>query len=385
VAACVRERQRSTAALASTSWLLRSLSGDGVDGERVIATVAKRSSDDGAARRVLRRQRDHEHGASAGTNAIVRKAAVLIGGYVRAMRVVSIELHDWRNFGVLRLEVPREAQFICLVGENGTGKSSLLELITWAAHQAGISAQAPLRRPFPQPTPGEHMAIDVVFEAERDELRSAIITQPVEVKDNWDGTLIVRARGWAGDDPIDVPPGLGFQSVPGVGGAFTAVLAGGVPLGFTVHAGGQLVAALREFPALLHLYIDAERVFPQAEVRDEEILALARQDPTLPGWIKQQASQLTQNLYLEWMRSMLGRQQRMQSEFFQAALQATERDEEVPRPTDPLATYRSGLAQVLPHLRFVRLDQEQRRLLFDSAGTVLPYESLSVGVHVGSG
>jgi hypothetical protein len=42
VAACVRERQRSTAALASTSWLLRSLSGDGVDGERVIATVAKR-------------------------------------------------------------------------------------------------------------------------------------------------------------------------------------------------------------------------------------------------------------------------------------------------------------------------------------------------------
>ena len=47
VAACVRERQRSTAALASTSWLLRSLSGDGVDGERVIATVALRSSRSG--------------------------------------------------------------------------------------------------------------------------------------------------------------------------------------------------------------------------------------------------------------------------------------------------------------------------------------------------
>ncbi len=36
----VRKRQRSTAALASTSWLLRSTSGDGVGSERVIAIVA---------------------------------------------------------------------------------------------------------------------------------------------------------------------------------------------------------------------------------------------------------------------------------------------------------------------------------------------------------
>jgi hypothetical protein len=39
----VRERQRSTAALASTSWLLRSLSGDRVDSDRVIPAVAMRS------------------------------------------------------------------------------------------------------------------------------------------------------------------------------------------------------------------------------------------------------------------------------------------------------------------------------------------------------
>jgi hypothetical protein len=42
MAVFVRERQRSTAALASTSWLLRSTSGDVVDSERVIAIVAKR-------------------------------------------------------------------------------------------------------------------------------------------------------------------------------------------------------------------------------------------------------------------------------------------------------------------------------------------------------
>ena len=40
LASHVRKRQRSTAALASTSWLLRSTSGDGVGSERVIAIVA---------------------------------------------------------------------------------------------------------------------------------------------------------------------------------------------------------------------------------------------------------------------------------------------------------------------------------------------------------
>jgi hypothetical protein len=45
----VRERQRSTAASASISWLLRSTSGDGVGSERVIAIVTKESPPPAAA------------------------------------------------------------------------------------------------------------------------------------------------------------------------------------------------------------------------------------------------------------------------------------------------------------------------------------------------
>jgi len=44
VAEVVREEQPATAVLASTSWRLRSTSGDGVDVERVIAIAAQESS-----------------------------------------------------------------------------------------------------------------------------------------------------------------------------------------------------------------------------------------------------------------------------------------------------------------------------------------------------
>jgi len=136
---------------------------------------------------------------------------------------------------------------------------------------------------------------------------------------------------------------------------------------------------LRQIPELLHLYIDAERVFPPAEVQDHEVLALSRQDVTVPDWLKNQAAQLTQNLYLEWMRALLGAQQRQQAEFFQLALDARGTGQPVQRPNDPLDAYRAGLAQVLPHLRLVRLDHERRRLIFDSAGTEVAYEELSGG------
>lgn len=143
--------------------------------------------------------------------------------------------------------------------------------------------------------------------------------------------------------------------------------------------GGACVAVLREMPSLMHLYIDAERVFPPADVRDDEILALSRQDTTIPGWLKQQAAQLTQNLYLEWMRALLGAQQREQSAFYQRALEAKAQGHEVPPPDDPFDSYRAGVAEVLPHLRFERLDQDMRRLIFNSAGTSIPYEQLSGG------
>ena len=67
VTASVRERQRSTAKLPSTSWLLRRLSGDAPDGERVIAIVAGRSSGAGDPGRSRRRRRSYPSMPGPGT------------------------------------------------------------------------------------------------------------------------------------------------------------------------------------------------------------------------------------------------------------------------------------------------------------------------------
>lgn len=297
------------------------------------------------------------------------------------MRIRSLYVSRWRNLVDLRLDVPPEARFVCLVGENGTGKSSVLELIAWSAHQLGLAAQVALRRPVPQATPGSDYRIEVCLATEREAALREIMRPQVgdDAADRWNGEVTLRVQSWSGADlPSGIPQGIGVAPHPS-GGMFTALLAGGLDSSVTHLVGPHVVSALRSLPELLHLYIDAERVFPAGEVQDQEILALARQDPHLPEWLKQQAAQMTQNLYLEWMRSMLGRQQRLQTEYFQAALHARDAQEPVPPPEDPLGTYRTGLRQVLPHLHFVRLDQEARRLIFDSAGSELPYEELSGG------
>jgi hypothetical protein len=219
----------------------------------------------------------------------------------------------------------------------------------------------------------------VTFATERDDLREALVMRSGAAAEGWDGSLTFATRSWAGVTVPEIPAGIGYSTAEGQGGSYVALLAGGVEPTHSAAVGSHVSQLLRELPELLHLYIDAERVFPPAEIRDEEILALARQDTTVPQWLKQQAAQMTQNLYLEWMRSMLGRQQRLQSEYFQEAMTAHRQGGTPPPPVDPLDSYRTALNQVLPHLRFLRLDQEARRLIFDSSGSPLPYEELSGG------
>lgn len=299
------------------------------------------------------------------------------------MRVTRVRVRGWRNLADIEIVVPPEARFICLVGENGTGKSSILELLTWAAHHLGLAPQANMRRVAPTiPTGSEH-EIEITVALDPSDGFRAELAQPHPPQslgvEAWNGELTFWTRTWAGETPPAGLPPWSFQTSTNPDGGMTLAVFGGPDDGDRGMFGAAVVGRLREKPELLHLYIDAERVFPPGEVGDTEILALARQDQTLPAVLKQQAAQLTQNLYLEWMRSMLGAQQRFQAEYFQSALDAGKKGLGISAPPDPLATYRDGLAQVLPHLRFVRLDHDTRRLVFDSAGSEVAYEELSGG------
>jgi hypothetical protein len=141
----------------------------------------------------------------------------------------------------------------------------------------------------------------------------------------------------------------------------------------------HVVQALQARNEVNNLFLDAERSFPPIGIQDQEIWNLMRQDLRLGTFLRQQASVLTQNMYSDWLRWMLAAALRAQSEYMAIAKTAHRESRTIPPPQDLLADFSDALQGVLPHLRFLRLDQDQRTLYFDSSGTELRYESLSGG------
>jgi energy-coupling factor transporter ATP-binding protein EcfA2 len=302
------------------------------------------------------------------------------------MRVRKIQIGQWRNLVDVTLELSPDADFICLVGENGTGKSNLLELLAWAAPFFGISQAGDVVKRTLPPIRPEPLNIEVVLDVS-DELTLEGV-DPTSIGggslDGWDGTLVFRAWGEQVDpDPGPAGPGphpLVLNTQHGNFFLRATVLAGGMASeNEAFNAGQALVSRAQSRDEVLHLYIDSERVFPAIALQDADVVAAARQDTGAPQWIRQQAAIATSNLYLEWMRAMIGDQQRRQGEYYELARRAKEAREPIPEPEDPLDGYRASLTDVLPHLAFNRLDQSERRLIFDTAGEELPYEDLSGG------
>lgn len=300
------------------------------------------------------------------------------------VRVKSITIDQWRNFRDARINPPPDASFVCLVGENGSGKSALLELLAHTAYQLGLASGLGMRRPVADPHSASHhfeVAIDLRGQIEIDEARLRPYGLAIERLQQWDGVLHLESRAWTAFETPPGPSPLHGQFAPGQPGQFDVVRAGGLAPDDpqTVQLAQVIAQAARDSPRLFHLYIDAERYFLPLNIQDAEIIALSREDFDLPNWVKNQAAQATQNLYLQWMREMLGRQQRAATSYYNAALEAAREGRAVPEPNDSLAQYRADLLQVLPHLIFQRLDHERRQLFFDSAGVNLPYEQLSAG------
>lgn len=300
------------------------------------------------------------------------------------MKISRIKIGRWRNLADFEVEFDPNAEFICLVGENGAGKSNLLEAITYAAPHFGLTTNVSAKRPFP-PHAAQPTNIAITLDLEDDSASHGLIAEGIDPTSVglWDGTLTFQVESLqleAGQPP---PPPQVPQTFNSHGETFYAwgtVLAGGVPDATRAYElASRVVARHQQSERVLHLYIDAERVFPEFSITDAEVLERARQDDRAPAAIRQQAALATQNLYTEWMRSMLGERQRMQGEYYNVAQEASRGGEPIPPPTDPLNSYREALRSVLPHLEFKRLDLEARRLVFDSAGQELAYEHLSGG------
>jgi energy-coupling factor transporter ATP-binding protein EcfA2 len=150
------------------------------------------------------------------------------------VRVTRLAISEWRSLQNVDLIIDPDAPLVCLVGENGTGKSAILELLSSAAHHLGISPGIESRRgdPFSQV---REFVIDVVVPVNEAELQEPFRQS---LGDNaWNGALRFQYRREQGG---------------------VVVTALGVPEEVSVGIAANAVQLLRSRGETQHLYLDAD-------------------------------------------------------------------------------------------------------------------------------
>lgn len=284
-----------------------------------------------------------------------------------AVRIVSVEIQRWRNLEGVSFQPPAEANLICLVGENGTGKTAALELLALASHCFGLSPQLQERRATDWPA---GTAATVTLEVSDPPLLDAYQQHAPEdptrqAAERWNGRLLFR-----------FPDPEGGQGI-GVG---QNVYADGIDDNQIARSlGANIAHQLNGREELNYVFIGSDRAGAEISVSDHDLLQALKQDTRQPAWLRQQASMLTQNRYAEWIKAVLSESRRRADQHWRAANEAKRRREPQPEPLDPLEGYREAVMEVLPHLEFVAVDDVNRTLLFRSAGAVVPFQDLSGG------
>jgi ABC-type Mn2+/Zn2+ transport system ATPase subunit len=135
------------------------------------------------------------------------------------VRITQVQIDQWRCFENLTIPFPDDAPLICLVGENGTGKSSILELIRHALVAVGLQGSSTGVGFVPQQilAPGDRASVGVDL---RGTTREAILHHALTRRDTdedltdeqiqtlvhekWNGHIDIELSG---DSSAGIQPG----------------------------------------------------------------------------------------------------------------------------------------------------------------------------------
>lgn len=278
------------------------------------------------------------------------------------MRIVRLSINRWRNLRDVDLEVQDEPSLVCLVGENGTGKSAVLELLSAASHHLGISQGVELNRgdPFSQ----EH-DVTVLAQVPADDLllQDEALTNEIQA----------AGGSWTG--------GLRLTSMLGSAGSQTrSVTAEGIPPPHDQQVGERVVERLRQRRETQHLYLDSDRSYPPVQIDPNRYGKIVAQDWKSPEFTRSSAFRPTRTLYQDWMKYFIGVEGRSATEHITGIRRARDEGSAEPVFVDPFDSYRDSLREVLPHLHFAGVESTgQWTPIFDSAGLELSFSQLSGG------
>jgi predicted ATPase len=278
------------------------------------------------------------------------------------VRVTRFVVRSWRNLRDVDLHVDPTAPLVCLVGENGTGKSASLELLSAAAHQFGIAQ-------------GVEMARGDPFDEQHDiEVLIQVPLIEVELPDHLRQRLEDEGETWGGQ--------LRLVSRRSSSTGERNVFADGVnSQGLSIEIAQIVVNQIRQRQETQLLYLDADRAYPPLQIEAHRLVDIWQHPWASAEFTRQWSHRPTRTLYEEWIKYFIGLEEQCATQLTTAIRQA--RDHGFPDPAfeDPFDGYRTTLNQVLPHLRFVGVESsaQQRTPLFDSAGMNLAFSRLSGG------
>ncbi len=282
------------------------------------------------------------------------------------MRITRIAIGRWRNFSDVDLSVPPDEPLVCLIGENGTGKSNLLELLSSVSHEFGLTAGYEPRRGNPLEETHSELEIQLrITEAPEAMLGSELWESLRGFNvDGWDGSLILRSTRHA--------DGSGSREL----------LAGGTGLqenGANALA-GRISQWLREFSEVRHVYLDADRAYPPRPIQPHELAEALQQSTNAQDRLSQRAQwayRSSRTLYDRWAKDLIASEQNAAMKLIQSERDAQMQGLDRPQFIDQFESYREALRRVLPHLQFQGV--ANNALVFDSAGDQLKFEDLSGG------
>lgn len=278
------------------------------------------------------------------------------------MRIVRLSINHWRNLRDVDLEIQDQPTLVCLIGENGTGKSAILELLSAVSHHLGISQGVELPRGDPF---SEEHDVTVLAQLPADDplLQDEALTNGAQpAGGSWNG-------------------GLRLTSMRDSAMSETSVTAEGIPSPHGQRVGERVVKMLRHRNETQHLYLDADRSYPPVKIEPHRYGEIWTQDWSSPKFTRNWAYRPTRTLYEEWMKYFIGVEERSAAEHITGIRRARYADSAEPVFVDPFDSYRDALREVLPHLHFVGVESTgQRRMpIFDSAGLELSFSKLSGG------
>lgn len=277
------------------------------------------------------------------------------------MRILQVAIREWRNLRDVQVDVPPDAPLVCLVGENGTGKSAILEMLSSAAVHLGIAHGVDIPRGDPVNDPHDFSVVARVPQS--DELLPADLQERLSAAGGtWDGVLQFRSRRDEAGQELTVTPMMEDEAL-------------------AQEVGNRVVAELRNRRETQHLYLDADRAYPPFQLQAHQFEQIFGQDWRSDEWTRQWSYRPTRTLYEEWIKYFIAVEERAGIEHIAGIRRSRATGEPEPVFEDPFDDYRESILEVLPHLRFVGVESTgaSRTPLFDTAGMALAFSKLSGG------